>query len=107
MLQSKRHPRTPLTVSPSDRLHCHASLLLYARRQPFHRLSLREFSDTHLYFQYPENASFLTEAERDWLLETIRGDTGGLSKHFKREFVIQALRDPQAYIHAAIFFLYV
>ncbi|KAM5543433.1 hypothetical protein V8D89_002684 [Ganoderma adspersum] len=62
---------------------------------------------TLLYFcmqDYPENASFLTDAERDWLLDTIGGDTVGLPKHFKREFVIQALRDPQAYIHAAIFF---
>ncbi|PIL23086.1 MFS general substrate transporter [Ganoderma sinense ZZ0214-1] len=53
---------------------------------------------------YPENAAFLSKAERDWLLDTIRGDTVGLSRHFKREFVIQALRDPQAYIHAVIFF---
>ncbi|KAI1794360.1 MFS general substrate transporter, partial [Ganoderma leucocontextum] len=62
---------------------------------------------TLLYFcthDYPENATFLTEAERAWLLETISGDNVGLSKQFKREFVFQALCDPQAYIFAAILF---
>nr|VWP01916.1 Dense granular protein GRA10 [Ganoderma boninense] len=62
---------------------------------------------TLLYFcmhDYPENAAFLTEAERDWLLDVIGTDSVGLSKHFKREFIFQALRDPQVYIHSAIFF---
>ena len=84
--------------------------LLYFCMQDVSRSTLLAWANSLTrisYLQYPENASFLTEVERDWLLETIRGDTGGLSKHFKREFVIQALRDPQAYIHAAIFFLYV
>ncbi|PIL23088.1 MFS general substrate transporter [Ganoderma sinense ZZ0214-1] len=54
---------------------------------------------------YPENAAFLAQTAKDWLLETrVRDDNAGLSKQFKREFVFQALRDPQAYIHAAIFF---
>ncbi|KAM5543430.1 hypothetical protein V8D89_002681 [Ganoderma adspersum] len=62
---------------------------------------------TLLYFcmhDDPENATFLAKAERDWLLDTIQSDNAGLSKQFKREFVTQALRDPQAHIHAAIFF---
>ena len=60
---------------------------------------------TFIYPQDPETATFLAEAERNWLLDTIQGDNAGLSKQFKRDFVMQALRDPQAYIHAAIFFL--
>ena len=60
---------------------------------------------THIYSQNPENATFLTDAERTWLLETIKHDSAGGSKQFKREFVFQALRDPKAYIFVSIFLL--
>ncbi|KAI1794369.1 MFS general substrate transporter [Ganoderma leucocontextum] len=69
---------------------------------------LTVFVATVFYFymyDYPENATFLTDAERAWLLEAIKHDNAGGSKQFKREFIIQALRDPQAYIFAAMFFL--
>ncbi|PIL23217.1 MFS general substrate transporter [Ganoderma sinense ZZ0214-1] len=56
-------------------------------------------------YDYPENATFLTDAERTWLLETIKQDSAGGSKQFKREFIFQALRDPKAYLFMAMFFL--
>nr|VWP01939.1 PKS_ER domain-containing protein [Ganoderma boninense] len=56
-------------------------------------------------YDYPENATFLTDAERTWLLETIKNDSAGGSKQFKREFIFQALRDPKAYVFMAMFFL--
>ncbi|KAM5543419.1 hypothetical protein V8D89_002670 [Ganoderma adspersum] len=56
-------------------------------------------------YDNPENATFLTDAERTWLLETIKHDSAGGSKQFKREFIFQALRDPKAYIFMAMFFL--
>ena len=60
---------------------------------------------TRILPQSPKSATFLADMERDWLLETIKSDNHGLSKHFKREYVFQALRDPQAYMFAAIFLL--
>ena len=55
--------------------------------------------------QYPENATFLTDAERSWLLEKIKLESAAGSKKFKREFIIQAIRDPKAYLYVSIFLL--
>ncbi|KAM5541464.1 hypothetical protein V8D89_005018 [Ganoderma adspersum] len=52
---------------------------------------------------YPESATFLTDAERTWLVETIRNDTTGLSKVFKWKFLWQALRDPHTYLMIGVF----
>ncbi|PIL24584.1 MFS general substrate transporter [Ganoderma sinense ZZ0214-1] len=52
---------------------------------------------------YPENATFLTDAERTWLLTTIKNDTAGLSKTFKWKFLWQALRDPHTYLMVGIY----
>ena len=59
---------------------------------------------THIY-QNPENATFLTDAERTWLLDTLRHDSAGGTKQFKREFILQALREPKAYAFMGMFFL--
>ncbi|PIL23215.1 MFS general substrate transporter [Ganoderma sinense ZZ0214-1] len=56
-------------------------------------------------YDYPENATFLTDAERTWLLETIKLDSAAGSKQFKREFIVQAVRDPKTYLFVSIFFL--
>ena len=55
--------------------------------------------------QYPENATFLTDAERAWLLETLKLDSAAGSKKFKRKFIVQAIRDPKSYLFASLFFL--
>ncbi|PIL28032.1 MFS general substrate transporter [Ganoderma sinense ZZ0214-1] len=56
-------------------------------------------------YDYPENATFLTDAERAWLLETLKLDSAAGSKEFKREFIVQAIREPKAYLFALLFFL--
>ena len=56
-------------------------------------------------YQNPENATFLTDAERTWLLDTLRHDSAGGTKQFKREFILQALREPKAYAFMGMFFL--
>ncbi|PCH43104.1 phthalate transporter [Wolfiporia cocos MD-104 SS10] len=53
---------------------------------------------------YPETAGFLTEEEREWLVQTIKQDTVGSSKALKRKFLLEALRDPHAYMFAAMDF---
>ena len=60
--------------------------------------------DVH-FLQYPETATFLTDAERSWLLETIKQDSAAGSKQFKNEFIVQAIRDPKAYLFVSIFLL--
>ncbi|PCH43109.1 MFS general substrate transporter [Wolfiporia cocos MD-104 SS10] len=56
---------------------------------------------------YPETAGFLTEEERRWLVRTIKQDTAGSSKALKRKFLSEALRDPHAYMFAAMNFFVV
>ncbi|PIL29687.1 MFS general substrate transporter [Ganoderma sinense ZZ0214-1] len=56
-------------------------------------------------YDYPENATFLTDAEKAWLLETLKLDSAAGSKKFKREFIIQAIKEPKAYLFASLFFL--
>ncbi|CCL98030.1 uncharacterized protein FIBRA_00023 [Fibroporia radiculosa] len=56
---------------------------------------------------FPETATFLTPAERDWLVQTLKEDTAASSKVIKREYLIQALKNPHAYILACIDFFIV
>ncbi|PCH39025.1 MFS general substrate transporter [Wolfiporia cocos MD-104 SS10] len=51
---------------------------------------------------YPESASFLTNEEKEWLVQTIRADIVASSKALKRKFLWQALRDPHSYILASM-----
>ncbi|KAM5541469.1 hypothetical protein V8D89_005023 [Ganoderma adspersum] len=52
---------------------------------------------------YPEDATFLTDAERTWLVETMKNDTTGLSKAFKWKFLWNAVRDPHTYLMVGVF----
>nr|VWP01923.1 N/A [Ganoderma boninense] len=51
-----------------------------------------------------QHATFLTEAERAWLLDTLKHDSAHGSKHFKAEFILQALRDPKTYLFVTMYF---
>lgn len=53
--------------------------------------------------QYPENANFLTDAERAWLVRTLRVESTGLSRELRWTFLVQALKDPRAYLMIALF----
>ncbi|KAI0655691.1 MFS general substrate transporter [Cubamyces menziesii] len=52
---------------------------------------------------YPERATFLTEDERAWLVDTLKTDNAGLSKELKWKFISQALCDPRSYLMVALF----
>lgn len=57
--------------------------------------------------QFPDTATFLKPEEKMWLTQTLKKDTVSSSKALKQKFLVQALRDPHAYLWAVINFLYV
>lgn len=57
--------------------------------------------------KFPDTATFLKPEEKLWLTEILKKDTVSSSKALKQKFLIQALRDPHAYLFAVIDFLYV
>ncbi|PCH39068.1 MFS general substrate transporter [Wolfiporia cocos MD-104 SS10] len=62
----------------------------------------------YFYMQdYPDSATFLSPEEREWLVETLKQDTAGSSRTLKLKFLLQALRDPHAYLLAAMDFVVV
>lgn len=52
---------------------------------------------------YPETATFLTTAEREYVVRTLHEDSTGLAKHYDRKFVFQALLDYKSWIQVAIY----
>jgi hypothetical protein len=48
--------------------------------------------------QYPETATFLTDDERRFVLQTLREDSFGQATHFNMVFVWQALSDWKTYM---------
>jgi hypothetical protein len=52
---------------------------------------------------YPETAKFLTEAERQFIIQTLANDSNGQATHFSPKFVWQALADWKTYAHAVIY----
>ncbi|KAN0087462.1 Major facilitator superfamily domain containing protein [Tylopilus felleus] len=55
-------------------------------------------------YDYPETASFLTEAERSYVIELMKTDLQGLATHYNSQFVLQALKDYKVYLQ---FFIYI
>ena len=53
--------------------------------------------------QYPETASFLTEPERDYLVELLKIDSQHLATYYDSRFVLQALKDYKTYLQFGIF----
>ena len=83
------------------------AIILFFYMYDVSRSSIRvvaNLPDVHC-LQYPENATFLTDAERAWLLETLKLDSAGGSKKFKRKFIVQAICDPKMYLFASLYFL--
>ncbi|TFY60145.1 hypothetical protein EVJ58_g5331 [Rhodofomes roseus] len=56
---------------------------------------------------FPDTATFLSSEERTWLLDTLKKDTVSSSKELKHKFLVQALRDPHAYLFAIVNFFIV
>ena len=80
-------------------------VLLHVRRESrfTERLSDAELSPCT---QDPETAPFLTADEREWLVNTIKQDTAGLTKAFQWKFLGQALQDPHTYLYMLLYLLY-
>ena len=57
--------------------------------------------------QFPETATFLTEAERHYVIELMKTDSQGLATHYKFEFVLQALKDYKIYLLFIVYIGYV
>ena len=56
--------------------------------------------------QYPETATFLTEDERRYLIQTLAEDSKAEAAHFSTKFVWQALTDWKTYVQALNFLWY-
>ncbi|KAG6376976.1 major facilitator superfamily domain-containing protein [Boletus reticuloceps] len=52
---------------------------------------------------YPETATFLTEAERHYIVELMKADSQGLATHYNFQFVLQALKDYKIYLQFVIY----
>jgi hypothetical protein len=48
--------------------------------------------------QYPETAKFLTEDERQFVVETLSEDSNGQATHPSKEFIWQAVVDWKTYM---------
>jgi hypothetical protein len=48
--------------------------------------------------QYPETATFLSEDERQFVIQTRREDSLGQATHFSAKFIWQALADWKTYV---------
>ena len=57
--------------------------------------------------QHPATASFLTEAERCYVIELLKKDSQGLATHYNFRFVVQALKDYKIYLQFGIYIGYV
>ncbi|KAI9457070.1 major facilitator superfamily domain-containing protein [Lactarius psammicola] len=55
---------------------------------------------------YPETAKFLTEEERQFVIQTLADDSKGQATHFSKKFVWQALADWKTYAQAVNFMWY-
>jgi hypothetical protein len=47
--------------------------------------------------QYPETASFLTEDERHYVIESLKEDSKGQATHLDKKFIWQAVLDWKTY----------
>jgi hypothetical protein len=53
--------------------------------------------------QYPETAKFLTEDERQFVIEMLRKDSNGQATQFSKKFIWQALVDWKTYMQIITF----
>jgi len=56
-----------------------------------------------LMHDYPETAKFLSEDERQYVIQTLREDSNGQATHFSTKFVWQGLADWKTYLHVMIY----
>jgi sugar phosphate permease len=61
------------------------------------------FTAFFLMYDYPETASFLTESERNFVIDMLKEDSKGLATHYDFQFVLQALKDYKTYVQVGIY----
>ncbi|KIJ13101.1 hypothetical protein PAXINDRAFT_100907 [Paxillus involutus ATCC 200175] len=54
-------------------------------------------------YDYPETASFLTEAERRYVMDLLREDSNNLATHYDFKFILQAFKDYKTYVQMGIY----
>lgn len=54
-------------------------------------------------YDYPDTASFLTDAERHYVIEMLKRDSNNLSTDYQLRFVLQALRDYKSYVQVGVY----
>jgi len=54
-------------------------------------------------YDYPDTASFLTDAERHYVIEMLKQDSNNLSTEYDLRFVLQALKDYKVYVQVGIY----
>ncbi|KAF8893538.1 major facilitator superfamily domain-containing protein [Infundibulicybe gibba] len=54
-------------------------------------------------YDYPETATFLTEAEKTLVINMLKEDSQGLATHYDRKFVWQAISDYKTYVQIGIY----
>ncbi|KAG6326312.1 hypothetical protein ID866_12777, partial [Astraeus odoratus] len=52
---------------------------------------------------YPDTASFLTDAERHYVIEMLKQDSNNLSTEYRFQFVLQALKDYKVFVQIGIY----
>lgn len=57
--------------------------------------------------KYPETATFLNEDEKKCLTRMLREDSQGLSTHYDKKFVWQAMTDYKTYVQVGIYIGYI
>lgn len=58
-------------------------------------------------FQYPTNAKFLDQEEKDFIVERLKHDSADLATHYEFRFVLQALADWKCWVMVVIYLGYV
>ncbi|KIJ05918.1 hypothetical protein PAXINDRAFT_62656, partial [Paxillus involutus ATCC 200175] len=60
------------------------------------------FAASFFMYDYPDTASFLSEAERRYVIDLLREDSNNLATHYEFQFVLQAIADYKTYVHIGI-----
>ena len=64
---------------------------------------MAHISSQNHFMKYPETATFLTDDEKKAVARMLREDSQGLSTHYDKKFVWQAMTDYKTYVQVGIY----